>query len=320
MLLLLAALQTVYITNAQQDGAVRLVNGGIATCGRVEVFHDGEWGTVCDDRWSSANGNIVCKQLGYEGTEKIFYTAHFGRGKGPIWMDSVECSGRQNSLAGCNHNGWGVHDCSHAEDAGVCCKRTQVEKPDSLPVRLNCPECNVGGSCKACPDKTHPDPTDCLPQVAVRGIVEVQVNGVWGPISAEEWGRNEATVTCGQLGYPMAYFRGASPSMEELWPNYASKSYNESHSRSNALESTASLRSSLSNTILQGIDCSGKESSLLDCYIAGVGLQSNPSQAVATVQCGFFPNSKCYGSSFSEVNTYYQLWIQYNMYAYTRLP
>lgn len=299
--LLLAALRCVCIATAQEDGNVRIVNGpsGISICGRVEIFHNGEWGTVCDDRWNLANGNVVCKQLGYVRAERIYYTAHFGRGNGPIWMDGVQCREGQNSLAECRHNGWGVHDCSHAEDAGVCCERREAAKPESIPVRLSCPQCNVGGSCKSCPEKTHPDPTDCLPQSVVKGIVEVQVNGVWGTISGEGWGWTEATIVCGQLGYPMAYYSSSSRRLDVLWPNYASES--DEDCVGDALNETQSLRGNLSYTLLQGVDCSGRESNLHECYIAGVGSKPNPSQDVATVQCGFFPHTECYRRSFSEV-------------------
>lgn len=47
------------------DGDLRLVDGSIITEGRIEVFIDGVWGTVCDDLWSNANSIVVCRQLGF---------------------------------------------------------------------------------------------------------------------------------------------------------------------------------------------------------------------------------------------------------------
>ena len=33
--------------------------------GRVEVFHNGAWGTVCDDGFNDLAANIFCKSIGY---------------------------------------------------------------------------------------------------------------------------------------------------------------------------------------------------------------------------------------------------------------
>ena len=44
----------------------RLVNGRRAHEGRIEVYHAGRWGTVCDDYFGTDEGNMVCQMLGYE--------------------------------------------------------------------------------------------------------------------------------------------------------------------------------------------------------------------------------------------------------------
>ena len=48
-----------------QDGNVRLRNGQSPTEGRVEICFNNQWGTVCDDLWSTSDGNVVCRQLGF---------------------------------------------------------------------------------------------------------------------------------------------------------------------------------------------------------------------------------------------------------------
>lgn len=65
---------------------------------------------------------VVCRQLGYVRANRTTTREEFGQGTGPIWMDSVTCNGLENSLDGCNFNGWGQHSCHHDQDAGVVCE------------------------------------------------------------------------------------------------------------------------------------------------------------------------------------------------------
>ena len=96
---------------------VRLVIGS-ARHGRVEVLYDGLWGSVCDDGWSDASAKVVCKQMNSAGGIVI---PRLGGGSGPIWMHRVRCVGNESNLGNCAFRGFGVHNCSHDEDASVEC-------------------------------------------------------------------------------------------------------------------------------------------------------------------------------------------------------
>ena len=48
-------------------------------------------------------------------------SAYYGGGSGTIWMDDVQCTGEECSLAQCRFYGWGHEDCSHSEDVAVKC-------------------------------------------------------------------------------------------------------------------------------------------------------------------------------------------------------
>ena len=102
---------------------VRLVSPtNSLSSGRVEVFYNGTWGTVCDDWWDLQDADVVCRQLGYDGALSAPRAAAFEQGTGPIWLDDVGCFGNEKSIFQCGHQGWGVENCWHGEDAGVLCR------------------------------------------------------------------------------------------------------------------------------------------------------------------------------------------------------
>ena len=114
-------------------GALRLVGGDVANEGRLEIFHDGQWGTVCDDRWGDADADVACRVLGYEegsvDNAAQFGKAYFGAAAEsvPIWLDDVLCTGSETSLLACprrNAIAVGTHNCRHREDVGVRCVAT----------------------------------------------------------------------------------------------------------------------------------------------------------------------------------------------------
>jgi len=84
------------------------------------VCHNNIWGTVCDDGWSSIDGSVACRQLG-RSFVRISTSTHFGLGIGTIWLDNLRCTGSERRLIDCVHNGFGIHDCGHTEDAGLVC-------------------------------------------------------------------------------------------------------------------------------------------------------------------------------------------------------
>ena len=115
-------LYILYFSEGYGDGNVRLVDGTTTREGRVEIWYNSQWNTVCDDYWDINDAHVVCRQLGYEGAVAAHQSAHFGRGSGQILLDDLRCTGREASLLECSHNGINEHNCWHGEDASVTCE------------------------------------------------------------------------------------------------------------------------------------------------------------------------------------------------------
>ncbi|KTF73218.1 hypothetical protein cypCar_00049978, partial [Cyprinus carpio] len=151
---------------------VRLVGGNSPCSGRVEVLHDGQWGTVCDDDWDMTDAAVVCRELGCGAAVEALDRARFGQGSGPIWMDNVACRGSESTLKDCRSRGWGVHgSCSHREDAGVRCSET-----------LNYVRSRLVAGSHLC-----------------SGRVEMYFGGQWGSVCDAAFDQQDAEVVCREL-------------------------------------------------------------------------------------------------------------------------
>ena len=100
---------------------VRLVDGPTKYEGRVEVYYNGVWGTVCDDGWDLNDAQVVCSELGLGKATAAIPNAFYGLGSGWIWVDDVDCVGTEWTIGNCSHRGWGIQNCHHWEDASVNC-------------------------------------------------------------------------------------------------------------------------------------------------------------------------------------------------------
>ena len=89
--------------------------------GRVEVYQNDTWGTVCDNSWDLPDATVVCRQLGYISATAAWGSAMFGPGSGPFFLSDLSCIGNESNIAECDHRSSGAHNCSHSKDVGVVC-------------------------------------------------------------------------------------------------------------------------------------------------------------------------------------------------------
>ncbi|KAJ8026465.1 Deleted in malignant brain tumors 1 protein [Holothuria leucospilota] len=111
------------------EGSVRLTGASSENVGRVEIYHHGEWGTICDDGWNFDDAEVVCRQLGFPGALFAVGNAYFGQGNGFVLLDDVSCNGTEHYLVDCRHAGWYQHNCGPGDEAGVQCIMPDVHYP-----------------------------------------------------------------------------------------------------------------------------------------------------------------------------------------------
>ncbi|XP_067164874.1 antigen WC1.1-like, partial [Apteryx mantelli] len=108
-------------TSCTEMEKIRAVGGEDGCSGRVEVWHRGSWGTVCDGSWDMKDAEVACRQLGCGPAVSALWKAAFGKGTGPIWLERVECRGTERSLWDCCTKPGDSGACQHKEDAAVNC-------------------------------------------------------------------------------------------------------------------------------------------------------------------------------------------------------
>ena len=113
------------------DGTLTTENGDLCE-GRLEIYYDGAWGTICDDYWTEEEADVSCRALGFFGGAVEDYgrfrtavKAGFSAGTSDqtIVLDDLRCTGMESGLLECRSaNGPpGSSNCLHSEDVGLRC-------------------------------------------------------------------------------------------------------------------------------------------------------------------------------------------------------
>lgn len=191
--------------HSQSYGDLRLVQQHIKnasfSAGRLEIYMNSTWGSICADSFDIIDADVACRQLGYFGalgTETSFHTP-YGRGmEGPVWLDEVQCSDADLlHILSCSHVGVQENDCDHFSDVAVeCIEQDRLSYPNDMDVRL------VGDN------------------FISQGMLEMHCNGTWArvcPPEGNKFGKAEGNAICRQLGYTeAATFKQSLISSSEL--------------------------------------------------------------------------------------------------------
>ncbi|XP_070557234.1 uncharacterized protein [Ptychodera flava] len=151
---------------------VRLVGGYTPYDGRLEIWKDNKWGTVCKDGFGKNDSKVVCRQMGFShGYYEVLDDRAYSKGIDEIWLTDVDCVGTETELFNCGHN-QNTANCDHSMDVGVSCEP---------PIRL-----------VSIPSQPE-------------GTVKVQIfsDDDWKSIGCDMWDQIDADIVCTELGYTL---------------------------------------------------------------------------------------------------------------------
>uniref|UniRef100_A0A4X2L1N2 SRCR domain-containing protein n=1 Tax=Vombatus ursinus TaxID=29139 RepID=A0A4X2L1N2_VOMUR len=179
---------------------VRLVGGPNRCEGRVELWKNGQWGTLCDDYWTNKIMAIVCRELecgpAVAGPDVPLPAGKIYSPKPqkdqPIW--NLKCQGTEETLVECEED-MSIECSDHDEDAGAICEEI-----------LNFDDFHLVGG-----------PSPCT------GRVEVKYAGKWDTVCNAGWTFQDAKVLCRELGCGRPFLTTGSCSKDQqgtgdIWP------------------------------------------------------------------------------------------------------
>lgn len=102
--------------------ALRLENGTNCS-GRLQVFYNGTWGSVCSNSMTPETVSLACKELGCGDRGSLETQRPYGRLSGTAWLDRVECGERNSSFWQCPSAPWHPQSCDDLrEETHITCK------------------------------------------------------------------------------------------------------------------------------------------------------------------------------------------------------
>ncbi|XP_050402747.2 scavenger receptor cysteine-rich type 1 protein M160 isoform X1 [Patella vulgata] len=151
------------------------------TNGRIDVYHYGTKGRICNSFWDDTNAKVYCKKRGFPdgiAYHSSYWTWNTIDDRGPYWASAMNCTGTEPALQNCSFNDrLNLGDCAKSDVAAAAC----FSDTTGIKYRL------AGGG----NDR--------------QGRVEISVGGVWGTVCDSFWDNREAGVMCRQLGFSDGY-------------------------------------------------------------------------------------------------------------------
>ncbi|TRY55243.1 hypothetical protein DNTS_014557 [Danionella cerebrum] len=125
--------------------------------GRLEVYYNGVWGSVCADHWDILDARVLCRQLGCGAALRADGISAFEAAQDTVWLKKVECRGNELHLWNCDFSLENHTECSHKRQAGVTyLSDVQVSTAPSSTAPTTIPSTSVQTSTAVPPSQPPP--------------------------------------------------------------------------------------------------------------------------------------------------------------------
>ncbi|NXK14915.1 WC11 protein, partial [Herpetotheres cachinnans] len=210
--------------------ALRLENSNNCS-GRLQVFYNGTWGSICSNSMTPKTVSLACKELGCGNGGSLETRLPYGRVSAPTWLDRVQCGERNSSFWQCPSAPWDPQSCNDLRDETHITCNGNCERPGHNPHTGTCP-----GRSLPSPDREKIRAVGGEDECS--GRVEIWRHGSWGTVCDDSWDMQDAKVACRQLG--------CGPAVSAL--------------------DEAAFGEGMGPIWLEQVECRGTELSLQDCW------------------------------------------------------
>ena len=104
--------------------------------GIVNVRINGQWGGVCEDTVGINEGDVICRQLGFEQGAENIINGQRSDDDNPILLFDMKCNGDENHISECKFEDHAAHDhaCNDIQKAGIKCKKSTNQPKSKSPM------------------------------------------------------------------------------------------------------------------------------------------------------------------------------------------
>ncbi|KAL0148694.1 hypothetical protein M9458_056021, partial [Cirrhinus mrigala] len=99
---------------------VRLV-GDSRCSGRLEIFHNQTWMSVCDAAFDQQDAEVVCRELDCGAPVQVLGAAAFDKGDTQMWTQEIKCRGNESQIHLCATSTSVKSNCSQEHNIGLLC-------------------------------------------------------------------------------------------------------------------------------------------------------------------------------------------------------